>query len=197
MFHLHIGNVCKYDDGAIIARWGYIVVDLIISIFVTFRLILILKEGIQETTAINQITERSSKERLLSAVNYWNYLQLGTTLIFNILAVVEIITWLKYGSILTIRIFQNINNIVFSYLITNDKEIVRLIAGETVRAKYFNSLVKNLRNKSVTISFKDNLKLEELDNNTIISNKRMTFFEWGSMVGLSINNLNDEELIIE
>jgi hypothetical protein len=35
----------------------------------------------------------------------------------------------------------------------------------------------------------DSLKLKDLDKNSIsILNKRMTFFEWGNMVGLNINN---------
>jgi hypothetical protein len=67
-----------------------------------------------------------------------------------------------------------------------------MIAGEAARAKYFNSLVKNLQKKSVIISINDNLKLEDLDKNSIILNKRMTFFEWGNMVGLNIDN--EEEL---
>ncbi|PKK71927.1 hypothetical protein RhiirC2_777820 [Rhizophagus irregularis] len=121
------------------------------------------------------MTERSPKNNMFNAVNYWSYLQLGSTLTFNILAVVEIITWLKYGSVLTIRIFQTLNNIIFSYMITYDKEIVKTIAGKAARAKYFNSLVKNLHKNSVTI---ENIKLEDFDNN---SNKR-------NMVSLSIDN---------
>ena len=136
------------------ARWGYISVDLIINIFVTIRLILILKEGIRNNSNLSQMTE-GSKDKLFNAVNWRSYLQLGST-IFNILSAIEIFTWLKYGSVLTIKIFQNFNNVVFSYLITNDKEIVKMMAGEAARAKYFNTLkiLKNLNKKSVTISFK-------------------------------------------
>lgn len=65
---------------------------------------------------------------LFKAANYWGYLQLGSTLIFNSLAIVEIIPSLKFGSILTIRIFQTLNDILFSLLITNDKKIVKIIA---------------------------------------------------------------------
>ncbi|GES76390.1 hypothetical protein GLOIN_2v1778313 [Rhizophagus clarus] len=151
------------------------------------------QEGIQNSKELSKMTEEGSpKSKLFNAVNYWSYLQLVSTLIFNILAVIEIIPWLKYGSVLTIRIFQTFNNIIFSYLITNDKEIVRMIAGETARAKYFNSLVKNPHKKSISISFKNNLKLEDL-NESIMSYKKMTFFEWGCMVGLVIDN---EELIL-
>jgi hypothetical protein len=160
---------------------------------VTIRLIQILREGIQNAAELDQMTERTPRDKVFNAVNYWSYLQLGSALLFNILAVIEIITWLKYSSVLTIKIFQTLNNIIFSYLITNDKEIVRMIAGETARAKYFNSLVK-LQKKSVIISFNDNRKLEDIDKNSIILNKRMTFFEWGNMVGLNIDN---EELIVE
>jgi hypothetical protein len=159
---------------------------------VTIRLIQILREGIQNAAELDQMTERTPRDKVFNAVNYWNYLQLGSALLFNILAVIEIITWLKYSSVLTIKIFQTLNNIIFSYLITNDKEIVRMIAGKAARAKYFNSLVKNLQKKSVIISINDNLKLEDLDKNSIILNKRMTFFEWGNMVGLNIDN--EEEL---
>ncbi|GET50120.1 hypothetical protein GLOIN_2v1778313 [Rhizophagus irregularis DAOM 181602=DAOM 197198] len=175
LFRLHVGNICKFEDRAKIVRWGYIGIDLIIDIFVTIRLIQVLKKRIQNAAESNQMTERSPKNNMFNAVNYWSYLQLGSTLTFNILAVVEIITWLKYGSVLTIRIFQTLNNIIFSYMITYDKEIVKTIAGKAARAKYFNSLVKNLHKNSVTI---ENIKLEDFDNN---SNKR-------NMVSLSIDN---------
>ncbi|CAB5365632.1 unnamed protein product [Rhizophagus irregularis] len=175
LFRLHVGNICKFEDRAKIVRWGYIGIDLIIDIFVTIRLIQVLKKRIQNAAESNQMTERSPKNNMFNAVNYWSYLQLGSTLTFNILAVVEIITWLKYGSVLTIRIFQTLNNIIFSYMITYDKEIVKTIAGKAARAKYFNSLVKNIHKNSVTI---ENIKLEDFDNN---SNKR-------NMVSLSIDN---------
>ena len=101
---------------------------------------------------------------------------MGSALIFNILAVIEIITWTNYN-VLTVKLFQNLNDIIFSCLITNDKEIVRMIAGETERSKYFNSLIKNLQKKSIAISFNNNLKLEDLDTDVIILNKKLMIID--------------------
>ncbi|CAB5216311.1 unnamed protein product [Rhizophagus irregularis] len=129
LFRLDVGSTCDFEDKAKFAKWGYIGIDLIINIFVTIRLIQILTKGIRNSKDLNQMTERSpNMNNLFKAANYWGYLQLGSTLIFNSLAIVEIIPSLKFGSILTIRIFQTLNNILFSLLITNDKKIVKIIA---------------------------------------------------------------------
>ncbi|GES82395.1 hypothetical protein GLOIN_2v1778313 [Rhizophagus clarus] len=170
LFHLR-----NFEDKAKIVKWGYIGVDLIINIFITIRLIRILKIG-----TADQMTERLIV--LNNAVCYWGYLQLGSTLIYNILTV--ICTSLKY-SLLIIKISQTFNNIIFSYLVTYDKEIIRMIAGEITRAKYFNILTKNLYKKSTPISF-NSIKLGDLDVEPILSNKKITFFEWGNIVGFSI-----------
>jgi hypothetical protein len=71
-----------------------------------------------------------------------------------------------------------------------------MIAGETARVKYFNYLAKNShKKKSTPVPFNNNIKLEDLDTSSILSNKRMTFFEWGNMVGLNIDD--KAEIVLE
>lgn len=104
-------------------------------------------------------------------------MQLLSTLLYNFLAVIEIICIsLKY-SVLTVKIFQTINDIGFSFLVTYDKEIVIMMVGENARIKFSNII--------------------NLDNEHILANKKMTFIEWRNMVGLRIGDEETEETTLE
>jgi hypothetical protein len=86
LFHLHIGNVYKFDDKAKIVRWGYVSVDSIIDIFVTIRLIQILREGIQNVAELDQMIERTPRDKVFNEVKLLKLFTIRI-LLFNVLTI--------------------------------------------------------------------------------------------------------------
>ncbi|PKY19022.1 hypothetical protein RhiirB3_431961 [Rhizophagus irregularis] len=182
--------ICDYDtsDNSTYGIGG-ITVDFAIDIFVTARLIYILKKANKNAS---QLSFKRNKISLFSAVMYWNFLRLIVSFVFHILAVLDIFFILEEGASLIAR---GIVTILLSYLITIDAEIVHAIEG-TGRQNKLTSKSTHSDNKSSDFSSSDQTYSQVIDNDKIVvvSMKRLSFLEWANT---TIRDEDDENYKID
>src|SRR6266540_1658860 len=104
--------------------WNYC--HFIIDIYVTVRLIQILRRANKNASQI--YTNMNSKRSAFTAVMYWNFLRLSVALLYHIIGLIDILGLISVSPyvIVTLKTFVNI---ALSYVITVDAEIVRNIEG--------------------------------------------------------------------
>ncbi|PKK74486.1 hypothetical protein RhiirC2_846829 [Rhizophagus irregularis] len=168
--------ICDYDTSAnSLYGIGGIIVDFVIDIYVTARLIFILKRANKNAS---QLSLKRNKISLFSAVMYWNFLRLIVSFIFHILAILDIFYILEEGTSLITR---GIVTILLSYLITIDAEIVHAIEG-TGRQFGLSSKFTQSDHKLSNLSSNDQTYSQIIDDDRIVvvSMKRLSFLEWAS-----------------
>lgn len=187
-----------------------ILVEFIIDLFVTFRLVQVLV-GANKNAAQVSTTNIKSKRSLFTAVMYWNFLRLFVSFVFHFQAILDILPVFSEVPSFTSKA---IVIIVLSYVITVDAEIVRVIEGKdkkkgssggsagsekslkSIHSPRYNSNSSNVPPKysphDPTSSTHSQI---ENDKIAVVSMKRLSFFEWANVVvGNRIRrNDNDKE----
>ncbi|RGB31564.1 hypothetical protein C1646_763947 [Rhizophagus diaphanus] len=169
---------------------GGIVTDFLIDIYVTTRLILILKNANKNASQL--FLNIRSKRTLFTAVMYWNFSRLIISFIFHLFAILDIFEILEEVPGMTVKC---IIYILLSYLITIDAEIVHAIEGKGgLSTKTLKSIQSTDDHISSILSSSDQIRSQVIDNNKIIvvSMKRLSFFECASTVIKNEDDDNDK-----
>ncbi|POG68088.1 hypothetical protein GLOIN_2v1778682 [Rhizophagus irregularis DAOM 181602=DAOM 197198] len=170
-----------------------ILVEFLIDIFVTFRLVQILVSA--NKNAFQLSTNIKSKRSLFTAVMYWNFLRLFISFIFHIQAITDIV---KFSSEVPSFTVKGIITIALSYVITTDAEIVRIIEGKDKKKvssggsagteKSLKSIHSSHYNSNDLPKYSSHAQTSsthsQIENNKIavVSMKRLSFFEWANVV---------------
>ncbi|CAG8554444.1 775_t:CDS:2 [Diversispora eburnea] len=189
-----------------------ICVDFSIDLYVTFRLIQILRSSSNNLAGFNTSTRGNTKHNLFTGVIYWNFVRLGVAFLLNLSAFVVLLTATKplnYDQFAPIFFFNTLAFVLMSYVVTVDAEIVKVINNQNKkgsgRPKYKEkSSSTNATNKSaVSESFPKHNNLNSYNNIQTydVSFKRLSFFEWSNTIigyGHEENRIQEEfEEIIE
>ncbi|RGB28214.1 hypothetical protein C1646_745970 [Rhizophagus diaphanus] len=164
--------ICDYDTSANYPYGlGGIIIDFVIDIYVTARLIFILKRANKN---VSQLSLKRNKISLFSAVMYWNFLRLIVSLIFHLLAILDIFFILGEGTSLITR---GIVTILLSYLITIDAEIVQAIEGT---GRQFGLSSSDHKPSNLSSSDQTYSQIIDDDRIVVVSMKKLSFLEWAS-----------------
>lgn len=188
-----------------------IVVDILIDIYVTVRLYQILRKANKNAAQISSNMGNKSKRTLFTAVMYWNFLRLFVSLVFQL---TPLLFYLVDDEVRTITL-QSVINIILSYVITVDAEIVRVIEGRDDKKKGSSAGESDKSFKSMSphsprtgrppnysgYSPNDLPKYSPQDSTFIdkdkivVSMKRLSFFEWANVVSGKRFRRNEDEII--
>ncbi|GBB86368.1 hypothetical protein RclHR1_01280005 [Rhizophagus clarus] len=167
-----------------------IIIEVIVDIFVSVRLIQVLRNANRNAAQIFSNMVNRNKRTLFTAVMYWNFLRLLVACIFHFTPILNFIT---HGTEeIPGNTLQSVINIILSYVITVDAEIVRVIEG---REKNNDSLAgtnksfKSMRNtcapprySSNSSNFNETHSKINDDKVAVVSMKNLSFFEWANVV---------------
>lgn len=172
-----------------------IAIEFIVDVYVTIRLVQILRKANHNVLSLNM--ECAHKRTLFTSVMYWNFLRLFVSVIFHS---VPIINQIFNNDILSITSISLIN-IIISYVITVDAEIVQIIKSN--EKKNFcsevtkKSITPNLGNLNTTHCYDNKLigdnclrssslnkNYDQIEDNKIEADsiKRLSFFEWANTI---------------
>ncbi|CAB4412094.1 unnamed protein product [Rhizophagus irregularis] len=175
-----------------------ILVEIFIDIYVTIRLILILKEANKNVASLSTNMGRP-KRSIFTAVIYWNFLRLFVIFIFHAFGFVDLYT-LSQSLIPVTFAAKCLINIFLSYVITADAEIVRVIEGKSNQGN-------NKRNQEKPTKIKTNslLTIDTIDSPSQFlqqqHEKRSSFSDNDEIIEepLSQNNwdFNNEKIVEE
>ncbi|CAG8637147.1 14603_t:CDS:2 [Rhizophagus irregularis] len=140
-----------------------IVVEFLIDIFVTFRLVQILVNANKNVAQVS--INIKSKRSVFTAVMYWNFLRLFVSFVFHFMAVLDMIYVLPEVESITIK---NIIYIALSYVISADAEIVQVIEGKEGSSsgsagteKPLNSTHSQIENDKIVVASMKKLSFNE------------------------------------
>ncbi|GBC09324.1 hypothetical protein RclHR1_08770003 [Rhizophagus clarus] len=153
-----------------------IAIEFIVDIFVSIRLIYVLRNANRNVAQISSNIVIKNKRTLFTAVMYWNFLRLFVACLFHFTPILNYITHgLEEVSGNTL---QSVMNIIISYVITVDAEIVKVIEG---REKINNNKSTNVTPK---YSANTNETYSQIDGDkvAVVSMKRLSFSEWANVV---------------
>ncbi|CAG8583441.1 10214_t:CDS:2 [Diversispora eburnea] len=190
-----------------------VVIDFLIDIYITVRLVQVLRIANENAAGLGSSVGRKTKRTLFTAVMYWNFVRLAVAFGLNLITVVVLVTRsTRIGSIpdqlVAITFFNTFFFILMSYVVTVDAEIVKVIEGENQNKK---GSSKSTSEKSSYPSSPTNRatagsgslpKYNTSDtptsptskNDYDISMKRLSFFEWANFVlGFRHENNNMQE----
>ncbi|CAG8651376.1 4126_t:CDS:2, partial [Funneliformis mosseae] len=199
-------------NSAKVSVWAVNACDFFIEIYVTVRLIQILKRANRNAAQISSSMDRKTKRTLFTAVMYWNFLRLAIAFVISVFAsaYTEFISNLSTTHIAIDGAISGIFIIIMSYVITVDAEIVRVIEGKSKKRSNKSSSEKSVpgmpyvpktyQTKSSHILPKYTSSEQEGNNDDIIvSMKRLSFFEWANLVlGFrrdNEKNFNEEDVV--
>lgn len=183
-------------------------IDILIDLYVTVRLIQVLRSANRNVAGLRANMSRKTKRTLFTAVMYWNFVRLGVAFGLNVTTLASNLTGKLHANydldqIATRNFFQTFFFIVMSYVVTVDAEIVKVIEGEDQNKKgtsksssgktNYQSSSTNMTSKSTgSISLpKYNTpnsptifeRTSRNDTETYdVSMKRLSFFEWANIV---------------
>ncbi|CAG8508533.1 4981_t:CDS:2, partial [Diversispora eburnea] len=128
---------CLYrNSGLQIPESISIAIDFLIDIYITVRLIQILRNANKNASNLRTSMNKKTKRSLFTAVMYWNFVRLAVVFGLNIMAVVYFLPLPDTGdSHFTKYIFSTFFFILTSYVVTVDAEIVKVIEGENQNKK--------------------------------------------------------------
>ncbi|PKK59725.1 hypothetical protein RhiirC2_820347 [Rhizophagus irregularis] len=173
-----------------------ILVEIFIDIYVTVRLILILKKANKNVAGLSTNIGRP-KRSLFTVVIYWNFLRLLVIFIFHAFGLADLYTLSKSFIPITLAA-KCLINIFLSYVITADAEIVRVIKGKPNQENNKRNQKNPTKSKTkslLTIDTSDSPSqfLSKLTPHTPRSmkqhEKRLSISEW---TNTAIDNFNDE-----
>ncbi|CAG8565437.1 1553_t:CDS:2 [Diversispora eburnea] len=172
-----------------------ICVDFSIDLYVSFRLIQILRSANNNLIGLDASMKGSTKRTLFTGVMYWNFARLGVAFLLNLSAFVNILVALKPTTLdmIAARIFFNtLAFVLMSYVVTVDAEIVKVIKGGNQnkkgsgrpknKEKSYSANATKKSADSVLLPKHDTLISHKNVQTYDISFKRMTFFEWSNIV---------------
>ncbi|CAG8468081.1 4845_t:CDS:2 [Cetraspora pellucida] len=127
-------EVCNHYHGQLETSFGRgsVIIDFIIDVYVTARLVQILKRANRNAAQISTNMSHKSKRSLFTAVMYWNFLRMFFAFIFHLESMVTLFFGPILGDIYNIEVaipLKTFINIALSYVITVDAEIVKVIEG--------------------------------------------------------------------
>ncbi|RHZ87561.1 hypothetical protein Glove_33g160 [Diversispora epigaea] len=189
-----VRNWCSNDVGSLfISETISVVIDFSIDLYVTFRLIQILRRANKNLLNINVSMKGNAKRTLFTGVMYWNFVRLGVAFLLNLNAIVSLITdnlnsYITIDQLAAIRFFNVFAFVLMSYVITVDAEIVKIIQGKDQNDKESDKSKHEERSPSTNATYK-NASSESLPkHNTLdlsndiqtydVSFERLSFFEW-------------------
>ncbi|CAG8626681.1 2029_t:CDS:2 [Funneliformis caledonium] len=184
-------------NSAKVAVWTVIGCDMLIEIYVTVRLVKILKRANRNAAQIRSNMDRKTKRTLFTAVIYWNFLRLAVVFVTSTLSsiYIEIIPSSSFTHQAIDKGIFSAFTIIMSYVITVDAEIVRVVEGKYKKGSNNSNSEKSIpgtphvpsayhkKKTSQTLpKYTSSIEQEESDDAFITSMKRLSFFEWANMV---------------
>jgi hypothetical protein len=122
-----------------------IIVEMLIDIYVTARLILILERA-NKNVADLTLNMGRSKRSMFTVVIYWNFLRLFVIFIFHAFGIVDLFIINQSISIPV----ECLINVFLSYVITADAEIVRVIEGKSNKGNNKSNQKRSTKSKTKT-----------------------------------------------
>jgi len=183
-----------------------VVIEFIVDIYVTARLVQVLRKANQNAAQLSSNMGRKSKRTLFTAVMHWNFLRLFISVLFHALPIIN----QKIDDEVLAITSVNVVNIILTYVITVDAEIVRVIEGKDKKksnsAGSEKSMTQSPRTPRTPPRYNGNSPNElpkyspphsdqiDDDNIVVVSMKRMSFFEWANVVvGKRLRRDNDDD----
>ncbi|CAG8535384.1 31867_t:CDS:2 [Gigaspora margarita] len=182
-----------------------ITLDLLIDIYVTVRLVQILRKANRNAAQISTNISHKSKRSLFTAVMYWNFLRMFLAFLVHIESAIDY----------TIKLSLYI---ALSYAVTIDAEIVKVIEGKNMNKdsagteksfksspspytprsprKYQDSQILSSSSDLPQYSPTEQGQISQFDENkhVVVSMKRLSFFEWATfVVGKRSKNKNSDD----
>jgi hypothetical protein len=170
-------------------------IEFFVDIYVSVRLIQVLRNANRNAAQISSNMPNRTKRTLFTAVMYWNFLRLFVAFVFHLAPILNFITDEEVQTIT----MQCIINILLSYVITVDAEIVKVIEGR--EKKNGSSAGSDKSYKSMQSSrappqyssysskspkypshFDETRSQINDDKIAVVSMKRLSFFEWANVV---------------
>jgi len=176
----------------------------------------VLHKANKNAASISSNMTRKSKRTLFTAVMYWNFLRLFVALVFHAAPLSNFFP--ATSDEITAITLLTLVNIVLSYVITVDAEIVRVIEGKNAKKggsagteKSFGSsqsprtprIPQHYRGsdlpkysqhtQSTTSSEQDNYSQLDQNKIVVVSMKRLSFFEWANFVVGKRLRRNDDQ----
>jgi hypothetical protein len=157
---------------------------------------------------------QKSKRSLFTAVMYWNFLRLFVAIAFHMTPILNQTIDGGFNEVLVLTTIP-IVNIILSYVITVDAEIVRVIEGREKKknssAGSEKSMIQSPRTPRTPHHYSGDLpkytphessdeNFSQIDDNkvVVVSMKRLSFFEWANVVvGKRIRRDNDDEIGVD
>ncbi|PKC55539.1 hypothetical protein RhiirA1_402811, partial [Rhizophagus irregularis] len=172
-----------------------IVVEFLIDIFVTFRLVQILVNANKNVAQVS--INIKSKRSVFTAVMYWNFLRLFVSFVFHFMAVLDMIYFLPEVESITIK---NIVYIALSYVISADAEIVRVIEGKERSSsgsagteKPLNSTHSQIENDKIVVASMKKLSFNECAK-VVVLGKRLRKNDDGEEEYEEVNEYDYEDI---
>lgn len=188
-----------------------IALEFIVDIYVTVRLIQVLRKANQNAAQLSSNMGRKSKRTLFTAVMHWNFLRLFVSVLFHAAPMINQTFNDDTVAITTLSVI----NIIISYVITVDAEIVRVIEGKDKKKPssagseksmtpsprtprtpphYNGHSPSDLPKYSPPSSSNENYNQIDDDKIVVVSMKRLSFFEWANVVVGKRLRRNDDEI---
>ncbi|GBB88776.1 hypothetical protein RclHR1_15380004 [Rhizophagus clarus] len=175
-----------------------VAIEIIVDIYVTTRLIQVLRNANRNAAQISSNMVNKSKRTLFTAVMYWNFLRLFVAFVFHFAPIFNYIT--KGEDEVVSNTIQTVINIILSYVITVDAEIVKVIEGrekkngssagtadksfkstQSTRAPPYSPKSTNVPPKYSSHFNETHSQIDE-EKVAVVSMKRLSFFEWANVV---------------
>ncbi|CAG8556971.1 5714_t:CDS:2 [Diversispora eburnea] len=190
--------ICWSDSFAVIIPETIIVsIDFLIDIFITVRLVQVLRMANTNAASLRSSGSRKTKRTLFTAVMYWNFVRLAVAFGLNLMTVVGLIATFseKYGAGFTrdqrivVIFFNTFFFVLLSYVVTVDAEIVKVIEGENQNKKGSSTSEKSSypypsssTNSTNRATYKSTGSKHNTQSDYDVSMKRLSFFEWANIV---------------
>ncbi|CAG8624052.1 11445_t:CDS:2 [Dentiscutata erythropus] len=211
---------CVYDHSQGPLRFfvtASISLDFLIDIYVTVRLVQILRKANKNAAQISTNISHKSKRSLFTAVMYWNFLRMFFAFLSHVESAVGMVMIYKPTDVDFIILdlaIKTVLNIGLVYTITADAEIVKVIEGKNLNKDSSAGTEKSFKSSPSPYTprtprkFKDShfsssndlpqysptergqISQIDEDKHVVVSMKRLSFFEWANFV-MGKRNKND------
>ncbi|CAG8495414.1 16287_t:CDS:1, partial [Acaulospora colombiana] len=181
-------NACDYNfKGSSNSQIAFVCVDSAIDIYVTVRLVMILKRANKNSALIDSIINRKSKRTVFTAIIYWNFIRLlvafGENVTYLVLIILASTTLVDINGATAESFFQCFFYVLMTYVVTADVEIVKVIEGKNYKRGSSSSESKKsyLRTSGTHMqpgSSAEGYSRDELN----VSTNKLTFFKWINMI---------------
>jgi hypothetical protein len=124
-----------------------IAIEFFVDIFVSVRLFLVLLDANRNSAQLPSNLVNKSKRTVFTAIMYWNFLRLVVAFVFHFTPILNFIS----NGLYEVRYvtMQCLINIILSYVITVDAEIVRVIKGRENENSISSGTDKSFKNMQI------------------------------------------------